>query len=85
MRLKAPFTIVSLNYFAYFMILAAWQPFIVIYLQQAGWTGFSIGLFSAIGPLLAFLTQPLWGLVSDAWGNVRLLYVILGAATAGLC
>jgi PPP family 3-phenylpropionic acid transporter len=83
MRLKAPFTIVSLNYFAYFMILAAWQPFIVIYLQQAGWTGFLIGLFSAIGPLLAFLTQPLWGLVSDAWGNVRLLYVILVAATAG--
>lgn len=84
MRLNNPFSIVSLNYFAYFMTVAAWQPFIVIYLQEAGWTGIAIGLFSAMGPLLAFLTQPLWGLISDAWGNVRLLYIMLISATAGL-
>ncbi len=83
MRIKTPYTIVSLNYLAFYTTLAAWNPFVVIFLQQAGWTGFEIGVFSAIGPLLAFLTQPLWGLVSDAWGNVRLLYILLLAATAG--
>lgn len=84
MGIKSPYAVVSLNYFAYFTAIGAWTPFIAIYLQQAGGTGFAIGLFSAVGPLLSFLTQPLSGLVSDAWGNVRLLYVILLAATAGL-
>lgn len=83
MPIKKPFRVVSLNYLAFFMTLAAWQPFIGIYLQDAGWTGFEIGLFNAIGPLLAFFTQPLWGLVSDALGNVRLVYMSLLAATAG--
>lgn len=83
MHSKKPFRVVCLNYLAYFMIIGSWTPFITIYLQAAGWSGIEIGLFNALGPLAAFLTQPLWGLVSDAWGNVRLLYILLVAATAG--
>ncbi len=83
MHSKKPFRVVCLNYLAYFMIIGSWTPFITIYLQAAGWSGLEIGLFNALGPLAAFLTQPLWGLVSDAWGNVRLLYILLVAATAG--
>lgn len=83
MHSNKPFRVVCLNYLAYFMIIGSWTPFITIYLQAAGWSGLEIGLFNALGPLAAFLTQPLWGLVSDAWGNVRLLYILLVAATAG--
>ena len=69
--------LVSINYFAFFMSIAAFSPFITLYLQNAGWSGFQIGLYSAVGPLVTFLTQPFWGLVSDAWGNIRLLYALL--------
>ena len=78
---KRPFILVSINYFAFFMSIGAFSPFITLYLQNAGWSGFQIGLYSAVGPLVTFLTQPLWGLVSDAWGNIRLLYALLLIST----
>lgn len=78
---RKPFFLVSINYFAFFLCIGAFSPFITLYLQNAGWSGFQIGIYSAVGPLVTFLTQPLWGLISDAWGNIRLLYALLMLGT----
>lgn len=75
---------VSLTYGLYFSSVGAFLPFIALYLNEAGWSGAAIGLYIAIGPLVTFLTQPLWGLVGDLWGDLPKLFAVLMLAS-GVC
>lgn len=68
---------VSVTYFLFFASIGAFMPYISLYLGKAGWSGASIGLYLAIGPLITFITQPLWGFVGDLWGNLPKLFAIL--------
>lgn len=43
------------------------MPYLALYLSSAGLTGVQIGGLLAIGPLISFLVQPLWGLVTDVY------------------
>ena len=75
---------VSASYFL-FRLHRAYVPYVSIYLSAGGWSGVQIGIFMAIGPLVTFLTQPLWGYLGDLWGNLpRLcaLLVLLAGASA---
>lgn len=74
---------VSGAYFSYFAGLGTFLPFITLYLQRGGWSGTYIGLFNGITPLIAILSQPLWGLAGDAAGDARRLFVILMAVCGG--
>ncbi|MDI9484332.1 MAG: MFS transporter [Bacillota bacterium] len=76
---------VSASYFLFFASIGAYVPYVSIYLSAGGWSGVQIGIFMAIGPLVTFLTQPLWGYLGDLWGNLpRLcaLLVLLAGASA---
>ena len=73
---------VSISYFLFFASLGSLLPYITLYLDAAGWSGISIGIYAAIGPLVTFLTQPLWGYVGDLWGNLPRLFAILALASA---
>ena len=76
---------VSAAYFLFFASIGALMPYITLYLSAGGWGGVQIGIYMAIGPLVTFVTQPLWGYLGDLWGNLpRLcaLLVLLAGASA---
>lgn len=65
---------------------AVYGTFLPVYLDQAGFTQTAIGSLLALGPLIAILAQPLWGLAGDraqSKNNV-LLVLILGSALSVL-
>ncbi|MDI9411966.1 MAG: MFS transporter [Bacillota bacterium] len=74
---KNRYSAVSLNYFLFFALSGTFIPFIFIYLQSEGWSGVSIGIYSAIGPLVAFLVQPIWGYIADRRGRLPLMFAVL--------
>ncbi|MCK9525091.1 MAG: MFS transporter [Limnochordia bacterium] len=73
---------ISAVYFLFFASVGAFAPYISLYLSDGGWNGVQIGIYAAIGPLVTFLTQPLWGYFGDLWGNVPRLCALL-VLTAG--
>ncbi len=48
---------------------ATFGAYIGVYYRSRGMDVSQIGLLSAIGPLLALVMQPLWGVVSDRKGR----------------
>ncbi len=75
---------VSVSYAAMFAALGSFFPFATLYLQTSGWSGTSIGIYSAVTPLVALLAQPMWGLAGDTMGDVRRLFCILMAISASV-
>ena len=57
---------------------AVMSPFLSVYLRNQGLSGTELGMIWAVGPLITVLTQPIWGLVSDAKGRKKILVFALG-------
>lgn len=57
--------------------------FLNVYLERIGLTGTQIGLIGSIAPLIALMSNPLWGGVADRWQIHRQLMAGL-ALVAGL-
>ena len=66
---------------------ATFGAYIGVYYRSRGMDVSQIGLLSAIGPLLALVMQPLWGVVSDRKGRhmTVLRLALLGSAAGALC
>lgn len=66
-------------YFLFFGAVGCFFPYLNLYYQRAGLTGWQIGLVVALASLTSQLAAPLWGLISDsrALGR-RLLSVAVG-------
>ena len=71
----------------YYVPGATFGAYIGVYYQSRGMSVSQIGLLSAIGPLLALVMQPAWGLLSDRTGKYMavLRISLLGAAGGVLC
>ena len=59
----------KLYYFVYFTILAAFLPYLPLYLREHGVRELQIGSLMAIGPLVTIVAQPFWGMISDYLQN----------------
>lgn len=59
----------KLYYFVYFTILAAFLPYLPLYLVEHGVREIQIGSLMAIGPLVMIVAQPFWGMISDYLQN----------------
>jgi PPP family 3-phenylpropionic acid transporter len=73
----------------YFFIYAAmgiFVPFLNVYYKGIGLSGKQIGFIATLGALVAIFSGPLWGLLCDRLGRLRLLLgiVILGTITSTL-
>ncbi len=68
-------------YFFLFAGLGIFAPFLNVYYNGIGISGTQIGLINTLGPLIAIFAGPMWGLLCDRLGRLRLLLgiVILGA------
>lgn len=62
---------------------ATYGAYISVYYKMQGMSIAQIGMLSAIGPLLALVMQPTWGIISDKKGHINILRVVLlGAMVA---
>ncbi len=83
--LRYPFQLLAL-YAGIYMINAAFMPYMPLYLKSIGFDGSTTGLLLSIGPVLAILSQPVWGYLSDRSGSkTRVLRLMLvGVALVSL-
>lgn len=73
----------KLYYIVYFASLAAFLPFIAVFLQEKGLDFGRIGIILAVYSITGVAIQPMWGYVSDKLlGKRRTLMVLLLGATA---
>ncbi len=63
-------------YFVFFGAAACLIPFLALYYQGLGLSGREIGFLSGIVPLITMFGASIWGMLSDATGKHRLLFLI---------
>jgi len=63
--------------------VAMFMPYVALYLSHIGLSGAQIGILLGMMPLVAFLTQPLWGLLSDIY-NLRRTALTIGCLGVAL-
>lgn len=71
----------------YALIYAAnviYSTFVPVYLKGTGLTNANVGILLAIGPLIAIVGQPIWGVAADRWEakNTVLKILLLGSAVS---
>jgi MFS transporter, PPP family, 3-phenylpropionic acid transporter len=73
-------------YFFVYAALGIFVPFLNVYYKEIGLSGTRIGLINTLGPLIAIFAGPMWGLLCDRLGKLRLVLAgaILGAITSVL-
>ncbi|NLV48795.1 MAG: MFS transporter [Clostridiaceae bacterium] len=75
---RYPFQFVAIFALIY-MINAVFMPYIPVYLQSIGYDSTTTGMLLSIGPILAILSQPIWGYFSDRSGSkTRVFRIMLG-------
>jgi PPP family 3-phenylpropionic acid transporter len=65
--------------FSYWMAIAA-ADYLVVLLQQNGFTSSQIGRLNAINSLVAIISGPLWGMLADRWHSPRKAFLLTMSA-----
>jgi PPP family 3-phenylpropionic acid transporter len=65
--------------FSYWMAIAA-ADYLVVLLQQNGFTSSQIGRLNAINSLVAIISGPLWGMLADRWRSPRKAFLLTMSA-----
>lgn len=68
-------------YFLFFGALAFLVPFLTLYYQDLGLSGREIGFLTGIVPLITMAGATIWGMVADASGRHRQLFLLAIAGT----
>jgi MFS transporter, PPP family, 3-phenylpropionic acid transporter len=76
-----PYWRLSGLYFSYFALVGVLVPFWSLYLQALGFSGYDIGLLSAMLMLTRMLAPNFWGWLADRRGN-RMGWIRLGSLLA---
>jgi PPP family 3-phenylpropionic acid transporter len=63
-------------YFLFFGAMACLAPFLTLYYQDLGLSGREIGFLTGIVPLITMFGAALWGMIADATGRHRLLFLL---------
>jgi Sugar phosphate permease len=53
-------------FLGFFFAFGAFYPLLSRFLEAKGFSGTEIGVLTAVGPIVAIVTQPVWGLLCDA-------------------
>lgn len=68
-------------YASIFMTYSIFNTFLPLYFKQEGYSGSSLGVLLSIGPLIAIISQPIWGTAGDrAKSKNFILRLILGGS-----
>jgi PPP family 3-phenylpropionic acid transporter len=63
-------------YFFFYGAAASLFPFLVIYYENLGLSGYQIGFLAGIMPLIALFSAPLWGGLADATQKHKILLLL---------
>lgn len=70
---------------AYFLFVffgfGALYPMLGIYFDGLGLTGSQIGMIMSVGPIVAIIAQPLWGMLVDRYQNPRIILTVTNLLT----
>jgi MFS family permease len=75
---------VKVIYFVYFTAFSIYVTYVNIYFLSIGLSGIEIGLINTISPLMSMLGSPIWGVLSDRFGNVRRILSIAVCGAVGV-
>ena len=68
--------IISSQYFIYFGVLGLFLPYFNLYCYHLGFSGFQIGVLSAIRSLALVLFPLIWGLLADRFSIRKPIYIL---------
>ncbi len=74
----------KLLYFLYYAAMASLVPFLVVYYEQIGLSGWQVGVLTALSPFMTLLAAPLWTAIADASNQHRLLILVAAGGTLAL-
>ena len=81
MKDDRPYAVLFLMNSLYYMIVAAFMPYLPAYYRSLGFSMLQIGVLAAIGSICAILIQPVWSNLSDRLGNRLLVLRIVIAGS----
>ncbi len=67
--------VLAAQYFLYFGVLGVFLPFFNLYCYELGFSGFQIGVLSAVRTGTTVLFPMFWGILADRFQNRRRIYV----------
>jgi PPP family 3-phenylpropionic acid transporter len=75
MRYRSPLIIIRSQYFLYFAVMGAVLPYFNLYCYHIGFTGYEIGVLSALRSFAIVLFPILWGMLADRLRIHKAIYV----------
>jgi PPP family 3-phenylpropionic acid transporter len=76
--------IVSSQYFLYFGVMGVFLPYFNLYCYHLKFTGFEIGVLSAIRSVALILTPLIWGSMADRFRTRRPIYILCSFISTGI-
>lgn len=76
--------IISSQYFLYFGVMGIFLPYFNLYCYHLGFSGFQIGLLSAVRTVAMVLFSLFWGNLADRFHIRKPLYILFNIVSAGI-
>jgi PPP family 3-phenylpropionic acid transporter len=76
--------IISSQYFLYFGVMGIFLPYFNLYCYHLNFTGFEIGVLSAIRSVALILTPLIWGAMADRFRIRRPIYILCSFISTGI-
>jgi PPP family 3-phenylpropionic acid transporter len=68
--------VIGSQYFLYFGVLGIFLPYFNLYCFDLGFSGFQIGILSALRSVALVLFPLMWGALADRWNKRRPIYIL---------
>lgn len=72
----------GLQYFFYFGVMGIFLPYFNLYCYHLDFTGFQIGVLSAVRTLTVVIFSLVWGIIADRYASRKPIYIICNVASA---
>lgn len=76
--------VLGFQYFIYFGVMGIFLPYFNLYCYHLGFSGFEIGLLSAVRTLVIVAFSFVWGVVSDQFSIRKPIYILCNVLSAAL-
>jgi PPP family 3-phenylpropionic acid transporter len=74
----------AFHYFLYFAVMGIYLPYFNLYCYHLGFTGFHIGVLSALRAFTMVAFPMLWGALADRLNGQRPIYIVCTTASAAI-
>ena len=75
---------IAFQYFIYFGVMGLYLPYFNLYCYHLGFSGFHIGVLSALRAVTMVVFPLAWGIVADRTNTRRPLYILCNVLSAAI-